>query len=170
MCGCRSSARPSVSRRSRSGTPTPASSLHPAWQRSQGLAQRVVHPNPVCLPALGPWDRDPAGCEVHVLPAHVELVLAPHAGVKGDDDQRLMLLGYRFEECLFLFARQKPETVVVLLEELDPLDRIVLGLPVRDRDVEEVFEELQLAVDAGGFDLLNTAGCVAFDVAGHDLP
>src|SRR5262249_50461462 len=48
-----------------------------------------------------------------------------------------------------LLVGQEAHALIVLLEELDRLDRVPLGLAVSDRDVEDPSQEGQRTVDRG---------------------
>src|SRR5262249_18415400 len=70
---------------------------------------------------------------------------------------------------LLIVLGEEPDALVVLLEELDLANGVGVGEAILHGDVEEVLQELQLAVDGGRSDLLDALGDVPLDVAGKNL-
>jgi hypothetical protein len=118
---------------------------------------------------LGAGDGQGVGVEVYVLPAEAQQFPPSQSGVDGDCDQGLEPVREGSEEGGFLGISRVAGPGVVFGEQLDGFDRVLRGLPVSDRPIEDALEGGYLPVTGRGGHLLKPLGLVAFKQRRGDL-
>jgi transposase len=118
----------------------------------------------------GYFRRDHSNIEVHVFPAKRELFRFPEPRVQGEGDRRPLFLADSTAELLLFPFGEESHALIVLLKELHRTDRVCLGIPVGDGDVEETLQKRKFPVHARGCDFGDTLRNIALNITGQNLP
>lgn len=133
--------------------------------------QRVVQEDRPGLAVLRVPKLDFPLLEIDVLPAKLQDLALPHAGLKGREDDGLQPGRAGFQEPQLLLGAKNPLPVGPLLgEELDLADGVLLGHAPVDGTVEHLLEDGQLPVRSRAGDaFLQPLGPELLDREGSDV-